>query len=489
MDRIVERPGALDVHQASVTACVRVWEGGELTEHLAEFKTTVHGLLALLDWLVALGVRQVAMEATGVYWKPVWAVLEDRFELVLVNARHVKNVPGRKTDIKDAQWLCQLLEAGLLRASFVPPKPIRTLRNLTRYRKTQISDRQREANRLHKILQDTGIKLDCVATDILGKSGRDMLDALVSGTTDPNVLAELARGKLRAKIPALREALVGRFHDEHALIVGQILAHIDFLDEAIDRLSAEIEEQIRPFAAQRELLMTIPGVKQRTAEVLIAEIGVDMSAFPTPKHLASWAKVSPGNHQSAGRRRSATTGKGNKWLKATLNESANAAARTNNTYLAAQYQRLRGRRGHAKAITAVGHSILTTAWHMLQTGELYRDLGGDYFIRKDPQRLTKRLVRQLEALGHTVTLQAAPSSAQVMDDLSCPVSTSATLPALPFTVLRRIVAGLSGGGMLLAMRTRVGMVGDARPSDGRERPGAAICSEIPFRRWWARPEA
>ena len=221
---------------------------------------------------------------------------------MLVNARHVKQVPGRKTDIKDAQWLCQLLEAGLLKASFVPPKPIRTLRNLTRYRKTQISDRQREANRLHKILEDTGIKLGCVASDILGRSGRDMLDALVAGTTDPNVLADLARGQLRKKLPALREALVGRFADEHALIVGQILAHIDFLDEAIDPLSAEIEQQIAPFAAQRDLLMTIPGVKQRAAEVIISEIEVDMSVFATPKHLASWAKVSPGNDQSAGMR-------------------------------------------------------------------------------------------------------------------------------------------------------------------------------------------
>ena len=404
MDRIVDRPGALDVHKASVTACVRVWEGRKLEEHLAEFQTTVHGLLALRDWLEALGVKQVAMEATGVYWKPVWAILEDRFELMLVNARHVKAVPGRKTDIKDAQWLCQLLEAGLLKASFVPPKPIRTLRNLTRYRKAQISDRQREAARLHKILEDTGIKLDCVASDILGASGRAMLDALVSGTTDPDILAELAKGKLRKKIPALREALVGRFDTEHALIVSQILAHIDFLDEAVDRLSAEIEERIAPFARQRDLLITIPGVNQRTAEVLIAEIGVDMNAFPTPKHLASWAGVCPGQNESGGKRRSGKTRKGSKWLRATLAESANAAARTKGSYLAAQYQRLRGRRGHGKAITAVSHSILTTAWHMLHTGELYRDLGGDYFIRQNPDRLTKRLLRQLEALGHHVTL-------------------------------------------------------------------------------------
>src|SRR3954467_12808053 len=280
VERIVERAGALDVHRASVTACVRVWHERELTEHVTEFQTTISGLLALRDWLEALEGGQGAMEATGVYWRPVWAVLEDRFELMLVNARHVKQVPGRKTDVKDAQWLCQLVEAGLLRPSLVPPKPIRTLRNLTRYRKTQINDRQREAARLHKILEDTGIKLGCVASDIMGKSGRDMLDALVAGTTDPVVLAELARGQLRKKIPALREALEGRFEGEHALIVGQILAHIDFLAEAIDRLSDAIEEQIPPYARQCELLMTIPGVTQRTAEVLIAEIGGDMSAFP-----------------------------------------------------------------------------------------------------------------------------------------------------------------------------------------------------------------
>jgi transposase len=405
MERIVERPGALDVHKASVTACVRVWTGRTLAEQVAEFKTTVPGLLGLRDWLEALGVRQVAMEATGVYWKPVWAVLEDSFALTLVNARHVKAVPGRKTDIKDAQWLCQLLEAGLLKASFVPPKPIRTLRNLTRYRKAQIQDRSREAARLHKMLEDAGIKLATVATDIMGKSGRDMMAALVSGTTDPMVLADLARGVLRKKIPALREALQGRFDSDHSLIVSQILAHIDFLDESIGRLSDEIEQRIAPFAAQRELLMSIPGVKQRTAEVLISEIGVDMTVFPTPKHLASWAKISPGNDESAGKRRSGKTGKGNKWLRATLTEAALSAAKTKNSYLAAQYQRLRGRRGHNKAVTAVGHSILTAIWHMLQTGELYNDPGNDYFTRQNPDRATKRLIRQLEALGHQVTIQ------------------------------------------------------------------------------------
>jgi transposase len=406
VETIVERPAALDVHKASVMACARVpAAGGRREEHMAEFATTVHGLLTLADWLDAHQVTQVAMEATGVYWKPVWAVLEDRFACLLVNARHVKQVPGRKTDVLDAQWLCRLLEAGLLRASLVPPKPVRTLRNLTRYRKTQIRDRQREANRLHKILEDTGIKLDCVATDLLGKSARAMLDALVAGTTDPDVLAELARGTLRKKLPALREALQGRFDPEHALIVGQILSHIDFLDDAIDRLSAAIEAQIAPFAAAVELLCTIPGVERRAAEVLIAETGGDMTAFPTAKHLASWAGVCPGNNESAGKRRSGRSRQGSKWLRGTLIEAARAAARTRNTYLKAQYQRVRGRRGANRASLAVAHSLLIAVWHMLRTGETYTDPGGDYYTRRDPARTTRRLVAQLERLGHTVTLQ------------------------------------------------------------------------------------
>jgi len=342
MDVIVERPGALDVHNASVMACVRVpAQNGRREEHVEEFSTTTQGLLTLRDWLAAHGVTDVVMEATGAYWKPVWAVLEDDFECMLVNARHVKQVPGRKTDVKDAQWLCQLLEAGLLKASLVPPKPIRTLRNLTRYRKSQIRDRQREANRLHKVMQDTGIKLDCVASDLLGKSGRAMLDALVAGTTDPAVLADLARGQLRKKIPALQEALEGRFGVEHRLVVGRILAHIDFLDESIEQLSEAIEEQIAPFAPAVELLCTIPGVQRRTAEVMIAETGGDMTKFQSAKHLASWAGVCPGNDQSAGKRRSGKTTKGSKWLRGVLIEAAKAAARTKNTYLAAQYGRLR----------------------------------------------------------------------------------------------------------------------------------------------------
>jgi transposase len=332
-------------------------------------------------------------------------VLEDDFELVLVNARHVKQVPGRKTDVCDAAWLCQLAEAGLLRASLVPPKPIRALRLLTRYRKAQIGERQREANRLHKALEDTGIKLDCVATDILGVSGRAMLEALTCGTTDPSVLADLAHGRLRAKIPAPREALEGRFEPVHALLIGAILAHLDFLDEQIERLSDAIEVQLAPFGPAVELVCTIPGVAQRGAENILAEIGVDMSVFPSAAHLASWAGQCPGNHESAGKRRSGHTRKGSKWLNEALKNAAMAAARTNDSYLQALYLRLRPKVGHARAIGAVKHSIICACWHMLSTGEVYRDLGGDYFRRRDPERQTRRLIAQLERLGHSVTLQ------------------------------------------------------------------------------------
>jgi transposase len=412
METIVERPAALDVHKAQVTACVRVPgpDGGRVQE-VAEFQSTVRGLLALRDWLAAHRVTQVAMEATGVFWKPVWHVLEDEFRCLLVNARHVKQVPGRKTDVSDAEWLCRLLEAGLLRASFVPPKPIRQLRNLTRYRKTQIQERQREVNRLHKALEDAGIKLDCVAADILGKSGRDMLDALVAGTTDTDALANLARRQMRKKIPALREALEGHFDEHHRLWIGSILRHIDFLDEQIEQLSAAIEEQIRPFWPAVELIRTMTGIQQRGAECVIAEIGVDMSIFPTDRHLASWAGRCPGNDESAGKRRSGKTRKGSKWLDIALEEAATAAIRVKDSYVAAQYRRLKPRCGHKKALGAVKHTMICAIWHMLSTGETYRDLGADYFTKRDPERQTRRLVAQLERLGHRVTLQEEAAAA------------------------------------------------------------------------------
>ena len=409
MRRMLERCAALDVHKKVVTVCARIVEpSGELRELTAEFQTMAADLLALRDWLRELGVTHVAMEATGVYWKPVYYALEDDFELLLVNARHVKNVPGRKTDTGDAQWLCQLLECGLLRASFVPPKPIRALRDLTRYRKSLIGERSREANRLQKVLEDAGIKLSSVATDVLGVSGRQMLTALISGTRDPEVLAELARGRLRAKLPELQRALAGDFQAHHALIASQILAHLDYLDEMITMLTEEVERRLVPFAQKAERLCTIPGVAERSSQVILAELGPDMTRFASDRHAASWAAICPGNDESAGKRRSGKTRKGNPHLRTALVECANAAARTKNTYLRAQYEQIKRRRGHKKAIVAVAHSILIASYHILKHDVPYHDLGGDYFIRRaDPDRIAKRLIAQLERLGHTVTLQTS----------------------------------------------------------------------------------
>jgi transposase len=323
-------------------------------------------------------------------------------------------VPGRKTDTGDAQWLCQLLECGLLRASFVPPKPIRELRDLTRYRKSLISERQREANRLHKLLEDAGIKLSCVATDVLGVSGRQMLQALISGTRDPEVLAELARGRLRVKLPALRQALVGDFRPHHALILSHILAHLDYLDDTIGALTEEVERRLVPFAHKAENLATITGVAERVSQVILAELGPDMSRFPSDRHAASWAALCPGNNESAGKRRKGKTRKGNPHLRAALIEAANAAIRSKNTYLRAQYEQVKRRRGHKKATVAVAHSILIAAYHILKDDVPYHDLGGDYFARRaDPARITKRLVAQLDRLGHTVTLHTATAEGPV----------------------------------------------------------------------------
>jgi transposase len=408
VDIVVERCAGLDVHKDTVVACVRSpGVGRRREETIVTFGTTTVQLLALRDWLLAMGVRLVGMESTGVYWKPVYYVLEDAVECWLLNAHHLRNVPGRKTDVADAAWICQLVEHGLVRPSFVPPRPIRELRNLCRYRRSQVEERTREAQRLDKVLQDAGIKLSSVATRILGLSGRAMLDALVAGTRDPEVLAELAKGSLRKKIPQLRDALEGRFGSHHGLLVGQILAKLDFLDEAIANLSAEIDRMIVPFEPEVALLVTIPGIERRSAQELIAEVGVDMTRFPSSAHLASWAGMCPGHHESAGKRRSGQTRPGSKWLHRTLREAAKAAGRTKSTYLGAQYARLRGRRGPVKATTAVGHSILVAAFHMLRDHVTYNELGPDWFDRLSPDQHARRLARQIEALGFCVTIAPA----------------------------------------------------------------------------------
>jgi len=414
MDVIVARCAGLDVHKDTVMACVRRWgPDGRREQEVREYRTWTSTLRALRAWLAAEGVTQVAMEATGVYWRPVWAALEDLdgVELLLVNAQSVRKVPGRKTDVADACWLAQLLECGLLRGSFVPPPTLSRLRDLTRYRKKLIEDRSREILRVQKVLETAGIKLDSVVSDVMGKSARAMLGALIAGERDTDVMADLALRRLRAKIAELRLALEGRFGDHHALMLSMHLAHIDHLSAAIERLDAQIDREIAPFAASVRRLSTIPGIGQRTAQVVIAEIGVDMTRFPSAQHLASWAGLCPGNHESAGKRRSTKTPFGNRPLRAGLCEAAWCASRTKNTYLAAQFRRFArrfGKKNENKAIVAVAHTMVVMIWHMLTTETDYVELGADYFDRHgNTQAQTRRLVAQLERLGHTVTLTPA----------------------------------------------------------------------------------
>jgi transposase len=407
VDVLHDRCAALDISKRDVKVCLRI-PGKRRNQRRSEVRTfaaTTNDLLALRDWLLAEKVSLVVMEGTGDYWRAPYYLLEDALSVKLVNARQVKAMPGRKTDVADSVWLAQLAECGLLRASFVPPQPIRQLRDLTRYRTVLAEERTREAQRLEKELEDAGIKLSAVATDILGISGRAMLEALIAGERDAEVLADLARGRMRPKIPDLVQAMIGRFSDHHAFLCRMHLDRIDAIGRDMAALSSRVEQMMVPFRDQLTRLDGVPGISRRVAEVIIAETGGDMSRFPTAGHLASWAGVCPGNHESGGRRKSGKTTKGNRWLRDALGTAAMAAARSKNTYLGAQYAHLVRRLGSKqKALVALQHSILVSVWHMLSANTGYRDLGADHFLRRDPERERRRAITALNKLGYTVTL-------------------------------------------------------------------------------------
>ncbi|GAC1530435.1 MAG: IS110 family transposase [Chloroflexota bacterium] len=403
---VYERCCGLDIHKKSVVACVLITHpDGSVQRQVHTFGTMTADLCALSDWLDERVVTHVAMESTGVFWQPVYNLLEEEQRtLILVNAQHIKNVPGRKTDIRDAEWLADLLRHGLLRSSFVPSSPMRALRELTRYRKTLVQERTAEINRLQKVLESANIKLASVVSDVLGVTGRHILDALVAGETDPDTLAALARGTLRGKIPDLKRAVVGRVHPHHAMLITRILAHLDFLEESIAEVQSTVDEALSPLAEAVTLLDTIPGVSTVSASIIIAEIGTDMSRFPSAKHLASWAGLCPGNKQSGGKRLSGKTTSGNPWLRAVLGEVAWVASRSRGTYLSALYQRIARRRGKYKALVAVAHSILVSVYGILRDKRPYNDLGVDYFDKRDTTRLQHHHVQRLEQLGYSVTL-------------------------------------------------------------------------------------
>ncbi len=406
MQTLVERGCGLDVHQATVVACLLiVLKNGRVHKQMRTFGTTTRELLTLRDWLLSEGCTHVAMESTGVYWKPVYAILEGALEIVVANAQHVKKVPGRKTDVKDAEWIADLLCHGLLRSSFVPPKPIRELRDLMRYRRKLTESQAAERNRLLKLLETTNIKLASVASDVFGVSGRLMLEALAQGKATPQEMAELAKGLLRKKIPELEPALEGRLEEHHRFLLELQLRRLEAAEEDLAALQQCIQEKLKPYAKQLALLDEIPGVDWTVAAVIIAELGVDMSVFGSASQLASWAGVCPGNNESAGKRRSSRVPKGNVYLKTALVEAANAATRAKGTYLRDKFFRLKARRGYKRALVAVAHKILVAIYHMLSQEVCYNDLGDLYLDRLNKHHLTRNLVHRLERLGYTVTLE------------------------------------------------------------------------------------
>lgn len=399
-----ERCCGLDVHKKKITACVITPEVNEVRE----FGTMTEDLLEMVDWIRQNGCTHVAMESTGVYWKPVYNLLEleEGLEVLVVNAQHIKAVPGRKTDVKDAQWIADLLRHGLLRGSYIPNREQRELRELIRYRRSLIEERSREISRVQKVLEGANIKLSSVASDVLGASGRAMLEAIIAGNESPEQLAELAKGRLRNKREQLQRALRGLIGPHQKLMLAEQLRHIDFLSEQIARLDAEIKKRMLPFEEDLERLESIPGVGRRTAEQILAETGTDMSRFPSAAHLCSWAGVAPGNNESAGKRKSGRTRPGNKKLRSALTEAARAAARTKNTYLSAQHHRIAARRGANRASIAVAHSILEIVYYLLSRKQAYVELGANYFDKRKSEIVTKRLVKRLETLGHKVILEA-----------------------------------------------------------------------------------
>lgn len=421
MDTIYRDVAGLDVHKKTIAVCIRrINTQGKATAEVGTFGTMTKDLLALSDWLRTCGVTHVAMESTGVLWKPVFNILEGQFELVLVNPRDIKKVPGRKTDVSDAQWIAQLLSCGLLSGSFVPPRGQRQLRDLTRHRAQLVSETTRIANRVHKTLEDANIKLGAVApatadlrSDVLGVSGRAMLLALIAGEQSPEEMAELARGRMKPKIPQLALALEGCFSEHHRFMLKMLWEHLGHLERQIAEFDRRIEEQLRPFLTpqQHRKLDAIPGINRRTIENVIAETGSEMSQFPSERHLASWGGICPGNEESAGKRKRSRATSGNRWLRRALSEAAWAAAHSKETYLSARYRRLAGRRGKKRALMAVAHSLLTAMYHMLKYDVDYHDLGPDYFDKLNAQSSERYLVRRLERLGYTVNLTPRQSAA------------------------------------------------------------------------------